>query len=296
MAMPSRWAVVSRLRENPAYVKAFRELYGLHLLSIRPWRPRMSDRVPTPPGVDEIYERMARAIGEFEKTRLFNKFNSKFDYVLAGMTSLSPLEAEGQALFDGKAQCNLCHISEPGVAPDGSVLPPLFTDFTYDNLGVGQNVLIPGNPQPDPGLAGNPTVAGLGKAVADGELGKHKVMSLRNIGVTAPYAHNGIFRDLQSITRFYNRRDWALEGRNGMYTCADNTDPNFGSLCFPEPEFRQNMNTDELGDLGLTESEEQALIAFMKTLTDGYPEWGQDPAVPPGTPPPFAETPLPPSP
>jgi cytochrome c peroxidase len=50
---------------------------------------------------------------------------------------------------------------------------------------------------------------------------------------------------------------------------------------------RENVNTEELGNLELTPEEEAALVAFMKTLTDGYPDWGQDPKVPPGTPSPF---------
>jgi cytochrome c peroxidase len=78
--------------------------------------------------------------------------------------------------------------------------------------------------------------------------------------------------------------------------CADNNDPEFGKTCWPVPEIRANLNTEELGDLKLSAHDEAALVAFMKTLTDGYPDWGNDPKVPPGTPSPFATTPLPPSP
>lgn len=58
----------------------------------------------------------------------------------------------------------------------------------------------------------------------------------------------------------------------------------------PAPEIADNVNGEELGDLGLTDAEEQDLIAFLLTLTDGYPEYGMDPAVPPGTESPFANT------
>jgi cytochrome c peroxidase len=85
----------------------------------------------SPPGVLEVYDRMTKPIGEFEKTRVLNRLTSKFDYVLARMTELPPREQQGLALFEGKAQCSACHISQPATAPDGSVLPPLFTDFTY---------------------------------------------------------------------------------------------------------------------------------------------------------------------
>ncbi|MFM1891299.1 MAG: hypothetical protein RLZ44_376, partial [Pseudomonadota bacterium] len=66
--------------------------------------------------------------------------------------------------------------------------------------------------------------------------------------------------------------------------------------CWPAPEIAQNVNREELGDLGLNATEERALVAFMLTLTDGYPDWGADPKVPPGTPSPFAAVALPPAP
>lgn len=295
MAMPSKWSVVTRIKEKAAYVQAFRRIYDLDLDAI-PAHPNAPASATPPPGVLAAYDAMAKAIGEFEKSSVFNRFDSKFDFVLAGRTTFTPQEQRGLALFNGAAQCNLCHPADSGIAPDGSVLPPLFTDFSYDNLGVGRNVNIPGNPAPDPGLAGNPIVAAFGPGTVAAELGKHKVMSLRNLALTAPYGHNGIFKTLEQIVRFYNRRDLAFEGRRGMYICADNNDPHFGSRCFPAPEIADNVNGEELGDLGLTNAEEQDLIAFLLTLTDGYPEYGMDPAVPPGTESPFANTPLPPAP
>jgi hypothetical protein len=78
--------------------------------------------------------------------------------------------------------------------------------------------------------------------------------------------------------------------------CSDNNDPGFGKDCWPAPEIPENVNTEELGDLDLTAEEEAALVAFMKTLTDGYPDWGNDPKVPSGTPSPYADVPFPPVP
>jgi hypothetical protein len=63
---------------------------------------------------------------------------------------------------------------------------------------------------------------------------------------------------------------------------------------WPPPEIAQNVNTDKMGNLGLTAADEAAIVAFLKTLTDGYPDWGGDPNVPPGTPSPYASTPFPP--
>ena len=126
--------------------------------------------------------------------------------------------------------------------------------------------------------------------MAANELGKHKVLGLRNIAITAPYGHNGVFRTLEQIVHFYNTRDTKPE------VCTDNNDPRFGKTCWPAPEIRENVNTKELGNLKLSAREEEALVAFMKTLTDGYPDWGNDPKIPPGTPSPFATTVLPPAP
>jgi cytochrome c peroxidase len=111
---------------------------------------------------------------------------------------------------------------------------------------------------------------------AGNEIGKHKVMSLRNIAITPPYGHNGAFKNLEQIVHFYNTRDTLGPAR-------DNNDIKFAKKGWPEPEVPTNINDSELGDLGLTEDEEKALVVFLKTLTDDYPLWGHDPLIPPGT-------------
>ena len=73
--------------------------------------------------------------------------------------------------------------------------------------------------------------------------------TLRNVAVTAPYMHNGVFKTLFQVAAFYNSRDIAP---------------------WPEPEVAENVNTDELGDLGLTNQELEDLVAFLRTLTDGF--------------------------
>ena len=286
MAMPNEWAVVSRLKESRKYVVAFKALYGLDLNRIPPFKKFGFKRV-TPPGVLEAYEKIAQAISAFEKSRSFNRFTAKFDYYLAGKTWLTDLEQEGLTLFEGKAQCSACHVSEPTIAPDGSEFPPLLTDFTFDNIGLPRNFNIPNHPEPDLGLGGRPDVA---ERDPDGDqVGKHKVMSLRNIELTPPYGHNGVFATLEQIVHFYNTRDT-------LGQVKDNNAPGFGIAGWPVPEISQNVNTDELGDLGLTPQEETAIVAFLKTLTDGYPDWGNDPNVPKGSPSPYLDTPFPPMP
>lgn len=288
MAMPSQWAVVSRLKESPVYIRQFRELYGIDLGAIPSNDSATADLIPAP-GVQEAYERMARAIAEFEKSRVFNRFTSKYDYVMVGMTEFTELERTGLELFNNdKSQCSACHPSESVKAPGGGFLPPLFTDFSYDNLGVPRNVNIPGNPEPAPGLGGRSDIAAIDPEGQ--EMGKHKVMGLRNIALTPPYMHNGALATLEEVVHFYNTRDSKSRG------CRDINDPGFGHECWAEPEIARNVNDEELGDLGMTEQEELALVAFMQTLSDGYPDWGQDPKVPPGTPSPYAHVPFPPAP
>jgi cytochrome c peroxidase len=199
---------------------------------------------------------------------------------MAGRAVFSPLEHEGFALFNDetKGNCAACHISKINHDENGGIIPPLFTDFTYDNIGLPRNMNIPNNPAPNLALGGRADIA---KQDPDGlEIGKHKVMTLRNIAITPPFGHNGVFANLEQIVHFYNTRDTL--GR-----VANNLDKDFGKTGWPKPEVDQNVNHNELGNLGLTPAEEKAIVAFLKTLTDDYPKWGKDPLVPPGTPPPF---------
>ena len=245
MAMPSKKAVLQRIASDKnsnyrQYRRLFARVYDVDIVDASDTRNQVY--------IDAVYEMVADAIAAFEKTGEFNKFSSKFDYFLAGKTNLSDQELRGMVLFNGKAQCNACHTSDPLVAPDGSVMPPLFTDFTYDNIGIPKstNPLIANNPI-DYGLGGRPDIAA--KDPTGAELGKHKVMSLRNIAITPPYGHNGFFATLEEVVHFYNTRD--VEA-------------------WPAPEVEQNVNTTELGNLGLTPEEEVDVVAFLKTLTDGF--------------------------
>jgi cytochrome c peroxidase len=212
--------------------------------------------------IEGTYERIGFSIAAYEKSVEVNPFTSKYDYYLAGEVSLTPLEAEGLSLFEGDAMCSACHISELG--PNGE--SPLFTDFTYDNLGVPKN---PENPFYNISEEFNPDGAdwidlGLGRflmgagydaAVYEAEMGKQKVPTLRNVdlrsypGFVKSFGHNGFFKSLEDIVHFYNTRDVEI---------------------WPAPEVAENVNTDELGNLGLTTEEEAAIVAFMKTLSDGF--------------------------
>lgn len=279
MAMPDEKSVISRLRENEQYRKLFKQIYRLNLTA-EPYVHNTKHNALPLATVTEIYHHMAKAISAFEQSHIFNKFTSKFDYVLANMTTLTPIEKEGFDLFNGKAKCASCHITETTSDKDGNLIPPMFTDFTYDNIGLPRNLKISKNPEPNTGLGGRSDIAALDPN--GNEIGKHKVMSLRNIALTPPYGHNGVFATLEQIVHFYNTRDT-------LGWVSDNENSGFATLGWPDPEVPQNVNHDELGNLGLTIEEEKAIVAFMQTLTDDYQKWGKDRHVPPNTPSPFAE-------
>jgi cytochrome c peroxidase len=107
----------------------------------------------------------------------------------------------------------------------------------------------------DPGLGGFLATRPEWAHLAEENMGKHKVPTLRNValapedGFPKAFMHNGVFKSLEEVVHFYNTRDvneW------------------------PEPEVSVNVNFDELGDLKLTLEEELAIVAFLHTLSDGY--------------------------
>ena len=186
-----------------------------------------------------------------ESSRSVNRFNSRFDSCMAGHKgALTAQEKLGLRLVNGKAKCNLCHLSERSMDSTGIAAgKALFTDHTYDNLG------IPANPAVWALTGSNAVDLGLGAFLEskgyDGtaEIGKFKVPTLRNVARNRPYAHNGYLATLYDIVHFYNTRDVPGAG-------------------WAAPEVPETANTDELGDLGLTEREELAVVAFMRTLSD----------------------------
>jgi cytochrome c peroxidase len=223
------------------------------------WGPGSLDCVKD---VSGTYVRIARSISEYEHSAEVNPFSSKYDYYLAGEVELTEQEALGLEIFNGDGKCALCHLSEPG--DNGE--PPLFTDFTYDNLGVPKNPDNPFYTMPpkwnkdganwiDYGLGGFLKGAGYKQEVYEPELGKHKVPTVRNVDMRPSpdfvkvYGHNGFFKSLEEIVHFYNTRD---------------VEP------WPAPEVPETVNTEELGDLGLTAEKEAAIVAFLKILSDGY--------------------------
>jgi cytochrome c peroxidase len=260
-ALPDAAAVISKICVS-AYSSLFEEVCG----------------ACPPANTNAAYDCVGLSVAAYEGSPEVNQFSSKYDAVVAGRARFTKEEREGFSLFLGKAKCNRCHAVNPRSEE------ALFTDYTYDNLGVPRNPDNPFynepafNPQGaawiDPGLGGflsaqmaHSDWAGLARE----NYGKQKVPTLRNVDkrpfpeFVKAYAHNGFFKSLKGIVHFYNTRD-VLPVCPGQYTEAEALAAN----CWPLPELALNMNTRELGDLGLTDEEEDAIVAFMTTLSDGF--------------------------
>lgn len=272
-ALPDPICVIYRIAEGP-YADLWEDAWGEDLRAL-----------PFPSGLEKAcrrdeamgygdplrnavlasYDRVGLSVNAFEASAEVNAFSSKFDAYVMGMAELTEEEARGMELFNGKGQCNLCHPSEgPGA---------LFTDYTYDNLGLPANPLNPFY-RTEPGFVDQ----GIGPIVGDPTLnGAVKVPTLRNVAkapgnAVKAFGHNGVLKSLEQIVHFYNTRD-VLPG------CAPGEVPQtpaglakmgFDPECWPAPEVPGTVNDEELGNLGLTADEERAIVAFMKTLSDGW--------------------------
>lgn len=281
MGLASMEEVVSRVQAS-SYAREFERVFSDPAWGWMGWGD-----------VEGTYDLIGRAIAEFERSQTVTRFSSLFDRFYSACRSagidvadigirtpisavpqgiLSPGQLKGLALFnrpnnndgilgdiDGVPEggnCAACHPSGASMYdPAGRAL---FTDFSYDNLGIPTNwklyallnaKLLPGETEaepPDLGLGGflaTVDLAGFPGAVASDEYGKFKVPTLRNVAKSPPYGHNGYFVTLKEIVGFYNLRTEA-------------------------PEYAATMNTDELGDLGLSPQDINNIVAFLKTLND----------------------------
>ncbi|GGD47007.1 cytochrome-c peroxidase [Sinisalibacter lacisalsi] len=239
MGMPDKASVVDRLAENPDYVAAFAAHFG---------RDVWAD-------TEAAYRAMTEAIAAFERTDTFASFDSKYDRFLRGEAELSPEEELGRVLFFSQqfTNCNLCHQLRPSpMAGDET-----FSNYEYHNIGVPLNQRVrsmTGFEGIDHGLLANPEVD---EPETDGQF---KVPTLRNVAVTGPYMHNGVFEDLRTVVLFYN-----------MFNTRDPArliNPETGAP-FRDPEVPGTLSMEELTHgPALDDRRVDALVAFMKTLTD----------------------------
>ena len=250
MNNPDRASVVEKVRLSD-YADGFRAAFGDDALD----------------DVDGAYAHLTTALAAYERTPAFAPFDSKYDHVLAGTASLTASEKRGLAIFEDPARgnCASCHPSRPGV--DGS--PPMFTNFTYANLGIPRyaNNLYFVQPAPL-----NPDGAafrdrGLGHTLGDAaQDGKFRTPTLRNIARTAPYGHNGYFANLSYFLDFLNTRDI---GSTTVGTCSRSPDAPAAICQWPAPELANASLDHRVGHLQLSQQDIDDLVAFLETLTDG---------------------------
>jgi cytochrome c peroxidase len=283
--MPSKQAVCQHVAKSK-YAGLFKQVWGMGSLDC------------SATGVDATYDKIGLSIGAYEASSEVNPFSSKYDLyweacLAAGNseeacglaegehTVLDPQGILSEQEFDGLIEfgeyCAECHVSHKS-GPNG--VPPLFSDFRFDNIGVPKN---PENPfyrmdtvYLDDGSPINP----LGKDYIDFGLGnflrsrsewadlawendgKFRVPTVRNVdlrpgkGFPKVYMHNGVFKSLEEVVHFYNTRDVPEEG-------------------WAAPEVERNVNRElfegvPMGNFELDAEAEAAIVAFLKTLSDGY--------------------------
>ncbi len=241
MNMPGQAAVVARLQENPAYVQAFTRLFGAEVFA----------------DTGSAYDAMTQSIAAFERTEFFAPFDSRYDRYLRGEEQLTAQEELGMELFFSRqfTNCQLCH--QRNALPETA--GETFTNFEYHNIGVPENVALRarngvGAGHVDEGLLANP-------GVSDPAMrGRFKTPTLRNVAVTAPYMHNGVFSDLRTVLLFYNQYNDASAHRQ--------VNPETGGQ-WRAPEVAGTLSTEELTTgPALSDEKIDALLAFLRTLTD----------------------------
>jgi cytochrome c peroxidase len=252
MANTDKASVVRKIAKA-TWVEDFKSVYGVNVLN----------------HVDTAFEKLTLALQRYQlEDNIFQSFTSKYDAVLRKKATLSAPETRGLALFndEGKGNCASCHTSEKSANGDH----PLFTDFTYDNLGVPRNAEIAANSNPayfDLGLCGRDDLK------ARGDLcGAFKVPSLRNVSLRPVFFHNGKFKTLKDALVFYVQRDTHPE--KWYPVNPDGSVKKFDDL---PPKYRVNVNIKEVpydrrtGDTpALSDVEIDDVIAFLKTLNDGW--------------------------
>lgn len=240
MALADAVEVTQRIQENPIYVKAIKKLFG--------------NSIFTEP--NKVYTAVSQSIAAFEKSTQFAPFDSRYDRYLRGEYEMTKQQELGrQFFFSDLINCNSCHLIN---------LSPLykretFTNYKYNNIGVPTNITARKKngvdiDHSDQGLLENPLVDDPALS------GKFKVPTLRNISVSGPYMHNGVFNDLRTVMLFYSK-----------YMVSNETNR-------VNPETGESWGKAEVEatvDLNLLQQRQpldsyhiEAVLAFLETLTD----------------------------
>ena len=247
MANKDSTAVVARLKTSPN-AAAMREAFGPHVFD----------------DPAHAWNGLLLALEVFQQSPAdFYPYNSKYDAFLRGQVKLSPAEMRGLAVFNGKdrGNCASCHISE---IKRGAF--PQFTDFGLIAIGVPRNHAIPANAKPgyrDLGACG-PLRTDL--AGHDDYCGLFRTPSLRNVALRGVFFHNGVYAKLDDAVRFYALRDADPKRIYGAGHRFDDLPKQYQANLNKEMPFGGRAGARPT----MTEAEIADVVAFLKTLTDGY--------------------------
>ena len=232
MNMPDKATAIARIMENSAYIEAFKRFYGDTIFK----------------DTDKAFLKMTTSIAKFEKTAQFSPFDSKYDRSLKDPTILSLKEAFGKSLFFSQqfTNCASCHQLRPNGHSQET-----FSSYEYHNIGVPSVRTASSTGKADKGLFDN--------TAKDADIGKFKVPTLRNVAVTEPYMHNGVFQDLRTVIEFYDK----------FLTNSQHThNPETGKP-WKNAEFPATVSLTELVDGKKMNSDRiEAMVCFLRTLTD----------------------------
>src|SRR5271163_2162357 len=333
MGLPDTACIAFRLSQA-VYRPLFEEVWGKGSFEIN--FPRETGQICATPGgaavfggsttpiplsaadrtrANTVYDRWAQSIDAYEQSAQVSSFSSKFDAFLAGKYKLTPEEMAGFKLFDGKANCNSCHLDGRGTTlksnqtdtSSAAMVNPLFTCFGSANEGLPLNprdAFYYETKSDAYGFTANPygfgyRDLGLGTFLRSGfgsgpnpnsnwtqsapsVDGQMQVSSARDVAMTPPqcptteagsrpyfqkgFFHNGYLKSLKQLVHFYNTRDkFAFPVTSGH--CPPGTIEKV--TCWPLPEVKNNIDMTT-GNLGLTDKEEDQIVAFLETLTDGF--------------------------
>lgn len=258
MNNPSAKAVVDKIAAS-AYADQFRQAFGANVFA----------------NADTAYTQVGVAIAAFERSSQLQGFTSKYDAMVRGQVRFTPAEARGMALFtdSNRANCSGCHLMNPA---SGKPEDSLFSEFTYYATGIPRNTAIPANADVnffDLGLCGparsKPTLPSTVPANVsiDQFCGKFRMPTLRNVAERPAFMHNGFFKDLREVLRFY-----ATRNSNPVRWYGPSGVPNdlpaayLGNIEAAKAPFNRSRADGPL----LSDAEIDDLLAFLGTLSDGF--------------------------
>ena len=256
MNNPNRKSVVDKIAQS-RYAALFRQVFGADIFG----------------NTDAAFTSIGVAIAAFERARL-QPFSSKYDAMVRGQTTLSPTEARGMALFmePTKGNCAGCHLMNP---TSGKPEDSAFSEFTYYATGIPRNPAIPKNADPtfyDLGLCGpDRTPPTLPDSVAPGVTisnfcGQFRMPTLRNVAERPAFMHNGFFRNLTEVVRFYSSRNSDPLRWYGQAVSNDLPTQYLGNIEKVKAPFNRAANAGP----ALSELEIADIVAFLRTLSDGF--------------------------